>query len=158
MSPLQAALDEYLAVRRALGYKLRLSGRLLHRFVDFAERQGATYITSELAAGMGNAAWLSAARSVGEPPGDGAPLCAVLQRAASRGPSCRRRTCFLTDTAVLNPTCIATRRSRACSMQPGACHRPRVCGPIRSPRSSVCTWRPGCEPTSRCASTATMST
>ncbi len=50
MSPLQVALDEYLAVRRALGYKLRLSGRLLQRFVDFANRQGATYITSELAA------------------------------------------------------------------------------------------------------------
>lgn len=50
MSPLQVALDEYLAVRRALGYKLRVSGRLLQRFVDFANRQGATYITSELAA------------------------------------------------------------------------------------------------------------
>ena len=50
MSALQVALDEYLSVRRALGYKLRLSGRLLQRFVDFADRQGATYITSELAA------------------------------------------------------------------------------------------------------------
>jgi len=50
MSPLQVALDEYLAVRRALGYKLRLSGRLLQRFIDFADGQGATYITSELAA------------------------------------------------------------------------------------------------------------
>ena len=34
MSPLQVALDEYLAVRRTLGYKLRLSGRLLQRFVS----------------------------------------------------------------------------------------------------------------------------
>ena len=50
MSKLQAALDEYLAIHRALGVKLRLSGRLLQRFVDFAERQGATYITAELAA------------------------------------------------------------------------------------------------------------
>ena len=50
MSPLQVALDEYLTVRRALGYKLRLSGRLLQRFVDFADHQGATYITPELAA------------------------------------------------------------------------------------------------------------
>jgi len=49
MSPLQVALDEYLSFRRALGHKLRLSGRLLQRFVDFAERQGATYITSDLA-------------------------------------------------------------------------------------------------------------
>ena len=49
MSKLQAALDEYLAVHRALGVKLRLSGRLLQRFVDFADREGATYITAELA-------------------------------------------------------------------------------------------------------------
>ena len=34
MSKLQVALDEYLAVRRALGFKLRLAGRLLQRFVD----------------------------------------------------------------------------------------------------------------------------
>ena len=158
MSQLQVALDEYLAVRRALGYKLRLSGRLLQRFVDFADRQGATYITSELAVGMGNAAWFSAARSMGEPAWDGAPLCAVLQCATSRAPSCRRRTCFPTDTAVLIPTCTATSRSSACSMPPNACHRPPVCGPTRSPRSSVCTWPPGCEPTSHCAWTATMST
>jgi integrase len=49
MSKLQAALDEYLAVHRALGYKLRLAGRLLQRFVDFADRQGAAHITNELA-------------------------------------------------------------------------------------------------------------
>lgn len=49
MSKLQAALDEYLAIHRALGVKLRLSGRLLQRFVDFAERQGASYVTAELA-------------------------------------------------------------------------------------------------------------
>ena len=49
MSKLQATLDEYLAVHRALGYKLRLAGRLLQRFVDLADRQGAAHITNELA-------------------------------------------------------------------------------------------------------------
>jgi integrase len=49
MSPLQAMLDEYLAARHALGHKLRLPGRLLQRFVAFADHAGATYITSELA-------------------------------------------------------------------------------------------------------------
>ena len=49
MSPLHAALDEYLATRRALGHKLRLSGRLLQRFVVFADSSGATYITTEIA-------------------------------------------------------------------------------------------------------------
>lgn len=49
VSALQTALDEYLAVRRALGYKLRLPGRLLQRFVEFAGRAHADYITTELA-------------------------------------------------------------------------------------------------------------
>jgi|SRR5882757_241582 len=49
MSQLRTELEEYLAVRRALGYKLLLPGRLLQRFVKFAERAGATYITTELA-------------------------------------------------------------------------------------------------------------
>jgi len=38
MSKLQAALDEYLAVHRVLGYKLRLAGRLLqHAAFDWGE-------------------------------------------------------------------------------------------------------------------------
>ena len=49
MSELRTALEEYLAVRRALGFKLRLSGRLLQRFVDFADREGATIINTDLA-------------------------------------------------------------------------------------------------------------
>ena len=49
MNTLQAALDDYLALRRALGFELRLAGRLLQRFVDFAQAANATYITAELA-------------------------------------------------------------------------------------------------------------
>lgn len=49
MNSLCDALEEYLALRRALGFKLLLSGRLLQRFVDFAEHEGATFITAELA-------------------------------------------------------------------------------------------------------------
>jgi integrase/recombinase XerD len=49
MSSLQTALDEYLAVRRALGYKLLLEGRLLRRFIEFAKHARADYITTELA-------------------------------------------------------------------------------------------------------------
>ena len=49
MSRLQTALDEYLAVRRALGYKLYGSGLLLQQFVEFAEQAGAAYITTDLA-------------------------------------------------------------------------------------------------------------
>ena len=43
------ALEEYLAVRRAMGFKLYLAGRLLHRFVEFAEKEKASFITIKLA-------------------------------------------------------------------------------------------------------------
>jgi hypothetical protein len=49
MSPLQETLDEYLAMRRALGHKLCLAGHLLEQFVAFADRAGATYVTTDLA-------------------------------------------------------------------------------------------------------------
>jgi len=49
MSKLQSALNEYLAIRRALGYKLSSTGVLLQQFVEFAEQSGGSYITTELA-------------------------------------------------------------------------------------------------------------
>jgi integrase/recombinase XerD len=49
MTKLKKALEEYLSVRRALGFKLRDAGRLLHRFVEFAEKEQACFITIKLA-------------------------------------------------------------------------------------------------------------
>lgn len=49
MSELRNALEEYLAIRRALGFRLDVQGGLLHRFVDFAGTEGASYVTRELA-------------------------------------------------------------------------------------------------------------
>src|SRR5260221_468132 len=49
MSELRKALRSYLALRRALGFKLKTQGYLLHRFVDFADEQGASFITRDLA-------------------------------------------------------------------------------------------------------------
>jgi integrase/recombinase XerD len=49
MSALCQALEEYLTMRRALGFKLREPGRALRRFVEFAEKKGASFITTELA-------------------------------------------------------------------------------------------------------------
>lgn len=49
MSELRKSLRSYLALRRALGFKFESQGRLLHRFVDFAEEQGALFITRDLA-------------------------------------------------------------------------------------------------------------
>ena len=49
MSPLASALEEYLAVRRALGFKLERDGLLLPDFVAFLERRRSAHITTELA-------------------------------------------------------------------------------------------------------------
>jgi integrase len=49
MTGLAEALDEYLALRRALGFKLRHTARELPKFVRFVEREEATYITTQRA-------------------------------------------------------------------------------------------------------------
>ena len=49
MSPLRQAVDEYLALRRGLGFSLRGPGALLRQFAAFLDREGAPYITRELA-------------------------------------------------------------------------------------------------------------
>jgi len=49
MSAIRDALTEYVALRRALGTKLQEPARALEHFVDFLEREGSEFITSELA-------------------------------------------------------------------------------------------------------------
>ena len=49
MSKLRAALEEYLALRRSLGFALCYHGRALHNFVSFLEQQGLSCITTESA-------------------------------------------------------------------------------------------------------------
>ena len=49
MTGLRAALADYLALRRALGYKLVVAERLLGQFLSFVEADGAEVITTELA-------------------------------------------------------------------------------------------------------------
>ena len=46
---LRARAVEYLAMRRALGFKLSAQGRVLMGFVDYAERRGASTVTTDLA-------------------------------------------------------------------------------------------------------------
>ena len=69
MSPLRAALADYLAVRRALGYKLERAEKLLDQFTAYLEQRGAKTITVEhaLAWAMlpgGGDAWLALRMSV----------------------------------------------------------------------------------------------
>ncbi len=49
MSPFREALDDYLTVRRALGFKLKNASCLLPKFVTHLEQTGATRVTTELA-------------------------------------------------------------------------------------------------------------
>lgn len=49
MKTLREALDDYLALRRGLGFKLRGDGVRLQNFVAFMERKNATFITTRLA-------------------------------------------------------------------------------------------------------------
>ena len=49
MSPLRAALADYLAVRRALGYKLAGAELLLGQFIAYLEKRGEQTIRAELA-------------------------------------------------------------------------------------------------------------
>lgn len=47
MSELSLAVEEYLAIRRALGYKLEAHGRLLANFVAYLEAVGAQTVTAD---------------------------------------------------------------------------------------------------------------
>ncbi|MEK7995939.1 MAG: tyrosine-type recombinase/integrase, partial [Planctomycetota bacterium] len=49
MSTMIMALDEYLSLRRRLGFKLEDEGRILPKFVSFLEAHGKSHITTDLA-------------------------------------------------------------------------------------------------------------
>ena len=49
MKPLTKAINDYLALRRSLGFKLHGAGRVLAKFASFMEQQSAECITTQLA-------------------------------------------------------------------------------------------------------------
>jgi hypothetical protein len=49
MTSLRAAREDYLRIRRRLGFEMPQDGRLLEGFVEFLEQAGAERITTELA-------------------------------------------------------------------------------------------------------------
>lgn len=50
MTPMRTAIDEYLDLRRALGFRLKKDERLLGQFAGFMEQRRAVHITAKLAA------------------------------------------------------------------------------------------------------------
>src|SRR5436190_23780097 len=49
MKSLARAVDDYLALRRSLGFKLREYGDCLHEFVSFLAKNGVAHVTNKLA-------------------------------------------------------------------------------------------------------------
>ena len=49
MSTLRTAAEQYLVMRRALGFKLTTQGRHLMSFIDYCEVHHADHLTTELA-------------------------------------------------------------------------------------------------------------
>ncbi len=71
MKPLRQALEDYLTLRQAMGFKLSEARTLLPQFVDFLDHQGATFITTAWALEWATqprhiqpAGWASRLRSV----------------------------------------------------------------------------------------------
>jgi integrase len=69
VSGLAQAAQEYLVIRRALGFKLQLHGRLLPDFVAFLEDAGALFVSTDLALRWatrpaGSATWWAARMSI----------------------------------------------------------------------------------------------
>jgi hypothetical protein len=62
MNTLREALQEYLTLRRSLGFKLRDAARVLARFVAFMEERQASHITTKLAL-----EWVLQAKTVQRP-------------------------------------------------------------------------------------------
>ncbi len=77
------ALEEYLKVRRALGFKLRNSGGLLQRFVTYAEQEGASSIATELAVRWAMEQKNCQPRPMGEPALAGAEIRPLRERSGS---------------------------------------------------------------------------
>jgi hypothetical protein len=80
MTSLAHHVDDYLAIRRSLGFKLTSEHRLLCEFAAFTDAAGASTVTIELAAAVGNDADRGRPRLSGAADARGARLCALSAR------------------------------------------------------------------------------
>ena len=92
MTALRQAAEDYLRIRRALGFKMENAGRLLPQFLDYLESVGAETITTEHAVrwatlpSAANPVWWGGVspRSAGS---------RAICRRSTRGRSCHRPAC-----------------------------------------------------------------
>jgi integrase len=66
MTPLQSKVQDYLIVRRTLGYRLEREGMWLPDFVSFLEQRGSEFITTELALAWATQSTFASAQSQGQ--------------------------------------------------------------------------------------------
>ena len=129
MKPLEQALNDYLSIRRSLGFRFQAQASLLRSFVVFLQAEGAPYITTELAlrwatqpAKAQPSTW---ARAFGHGPAL-RHLAAALSTLAPRFP-CRTFSLIVTGASLL--TSIAMKRSKGSFAKPNNSPLPRDCAP-----------------------------
>ena len=114
MSGLQERVDEYLRLRRALGFKLKEDERTLGQLVGYLEAAGASTVTSELANRLGPTACRGASEPMGEAAADraGVRRLPANDRPDGRDPAAGR----VSRSAVSAPprTCSHRRTSAGC--------------------------------------------
>jgi hypothetical protein len=107
MSELRRHAEDYLRLRRSLGFKLILHGPLLAQFVDYLDAAGATTLTTELAIsfaqfpqGVQPIVWahrLSMVRGFArylraiDPATEALPMTSSLPATSVRRPTCGRK-------------------------------------------------------------------
>jgi hypothetical protein len=126
MSGLDAALTEYLAIRRALGFELREVAGCLRNFVAFLHTQGASHITTELAL-----RW--ATRPAEAQPSTWAWRLSMVRRFAAWHSAVERRT----DTNERSLTSTVTKRLKSFFAKQPDSPRREDSAPIPTPLFSV---------------------
>jgi integrase/recombinase XerD len=132
MSALSGHAEDYLRLRRALGFKLERAGQLLPQLVAYLEAAGAGTVTSDLAI-----AW---ARLPDATPNHWAQRLAIARGFArylqtiDRRPRCHRPGCSPPGGTGPAPACSLSATSAASWMRPVRCAR--HCAPLRARRSS----------------------
>ena len=143
MSPIRKAVDEYLALRRGLGFKLCQEGLC---------SSGSPRLCSRDEANASRRRWHSNGRRSRHTLGPrtwraGSALCAPSHstaRPATLGPKCRRLDYCHTATAASRRTSTPTTRLDASSKPRGSSNRRRDCVHGPTARCSVCWSSPGC--------------
>ena len=124
MNTLRQAVDEYLALRQAMGFKLHEEGRLLPRFIDFLEDHGEAFITTDLAV-----RWATQCR---------ATVTRPIHARKFRLPGC-----CPTVHGGQSPIFTTTMKSPDCFRLPANWVRPRDCVPPLTLPPWVCLRLPG---------------